>query len=98
MDNKKKKVCVLFGGNSPEYKVSLESAYSIITNISDEYEIVLIGITKDGNWYRYYGSVENIINDTWYSKDECTNVVISPNVSDHGIIEYSDNEIKKTYT
>ena len=97
MENKKKKVCVLFGGNSPEYEVSLESAYSIITNISDEYEVVLIGITKDGNWYRYYGSVENIISDTWYSKDECTSVVISPNVSDHGIIEYSDNEIKKTY-
>ena len=93
----KKKVCVLFGGNSPEYKVSLESAYSIITNISSEYETVLIGIRDNGDWYRYYGSVENILNDTWYKEDECTNVVISPNPTDHGIIEYSNNEIKKTY-
>lgn len=93
----KKKVCVLFGGNSPEYKVSLESAYSIITNISSDYETVLIGIRDNGDWYRYYGSAENILNDTWYKEEECTSVVISPNPADHGIIEYSNNEIKKTY-
>lgn len=94
----KKKVCVLFGGHSPEYKVSLESAYSIITNINENiYDIVLIGITEDGDWYRYYGKYENILNNTWYNPNCCNKVVISQSRSDHGIIEFINNEIKITY-
>ena len=50
----KKKIGILFGGCSPEYEVSLESAYSVITSIQQEkYEVALIGITKDGDWYKY---------------------------------------------
>ena len=30
----KKKIGIIFGGKSPEYDVSLESAYSVITNIN----------------------------------------------------------------
>ena len=61
----RKKVAVLFGGCSTEYEVSLQSAYSVITNMDpDKYEAVLIGITKDGRWYRYYGETENISKNT----------------------------------
>ena len=46
----KKKIGIIFGGCSPEYGVSLESSYSVITHINQEkYEIVLIGITKEGD-------------------------------------------------
>ena len=61
----KKRIGIIFGGNSPEHDVSLESAYSVITNMNEEkYDKVLIGITKEGNWYKYVGEVENIKNNT----------------------------------
>jgi D-alanine-D-alanine ligase len=48
---KKVHVGVLFGGRSGEHEVSLASARSIMDNISrDKYEVVPIGITKDGEW------------------------------------------------
>lgn len=90
----KKVVGVIFGGNSPEYSVSLQSAHSIISNIdNDKYEVILIGITKDGDWYRYYGDVDSIKEDTWH-KLECNKTMVSLNPSDHGILEFIDSEIK----
>lgn len=91
----KKKIGVIFGGCSPEYDVSLESAYSVITNINKEkYEVILIGITKDGDWYKYEGDVEYIKNNTWYEKGKCIKVIISGSKSDKGIIEIEEQETK----
>jgi len=48
---KKLRVGVLFGGRSGEHEVSLVSAASIISALDPEkYEIVPIGITKEGRW------------------------------------------------
>ena len=48
---KKTKVGVLFGGRSGEHKVSLVSAKGIINAMDKgKYEIVPIGITKEGRW------------------------------------------------
>jgi len=50
----RRKIVVLFGGCSTEYEVSLQSAYTIIKHINqDFYEIIPIGITKEGTWYLY---------------------------------------------
>ena len=88
----KKKIGVIFGGCSPEYNVSLESAYSAITNINKEkYDIILIGITKEGDWFKFEGDLENIKNDSWLQKGKCTKVVISSSKSDKGIIEIEKN-------
>ena len=47
----KLRVGVLFGGRSGEHEVSLRSAASIIKAIDKtKYEVVPIGITKDGRW------------------------------------------------
>jgi len=47
----KMKVGVLFGGRSGEHEVSLLSAASVIEAIDkDKYEVVPIGITKEGRW------------------------------------------------
>lgn len=88
----KKKIGIIFGGESPEHEVSLESAYSVITNINKEkYDITLIGITKEGNWYKYEGEIENIKNNTWEKEGKCTKTVISTNTEDKGIIELENN-------
>src|SRR6476646_7808408 len=51
MAAKKLRVGVLFGGRSGEHEVSLLSAASVLNAIDREkYEIVPIGITKDGRW------------------------------------------------
>ena len=61
----KKKIAVLFGGCSPEYPVSLKSACSVIDVIDrQKYDVVTIGITREGKWLRYLGDTENILNDS----------------------------------
>jgi D-alanine-D-alanine ligase len=48
---KKVRVGILFGGRSGEHEVSLLSAASVLNAIDKEkYEVVPIGITKDGRW------------------------------------------------
>jgi D-alanine-D-alanine ligase len=48
---KKLRVGILFGGRSGEHEVSLLSAASVFNAIDkDRYEVVPIGITKDGHW------------------------------------------------
>ncbi|MEG3029575.1 MAG: D-alanine--D-serine ligase VanG [Oscillospiraceae bacterium] len=88
----KKKIAVIFGGYSTEYDISLQSAYAVLSNLdSNKYEIIPLGITRDGDWFRYYGSYENILRDTWAS-DACSlvSVVLSPNRSICGILELGE--------
>lgn len=48
---KKRRVAVIFGGRSGEHEVSLISAASIIKAIDrKKYEVLPIGITKEGRW------------------------------------------------
>jgi D-alanine-D-alanine ligase len=48
---KKLRVGVLFGGRSGEHEVSLLSAASVVNAIDkNKYEVVPVGITKDGRW------------------------------------------------
>ena len=64
----KKKIAILFGGQSTEHEVSRASATSVLNNIDKEkYEVYPIGITKDGKWYLYKGDTENIGNGNWES-------------------------------
>src|SRR5438552_8697607 len=47
----KLRVGILFGGRSGEHEVSLLSAASVLEAIpTDKYEVVPIGITKEGKW------------------------------------------------
>jgi len=49
---KKIKIAILFGGKSAEHTISIISARNIVKGIDQEkYEITLIGITKEGEWY-----------------------------------------------
>lgn len=93
----KKKIAVIFGGCSTEYEVSLQSAYSILTVLKDskKYEPVLIGITREGEWFHYVGSTEHIAEDTWHKRsDDLRPAMISPDRSKHGMIEFTTKGIK----
>lgn len=95
---KKKRIAVIFGGNSTEYEVSLQSAFSVLENLSTEkYYIIPIGITRNGDWYRYNGDYNNIPNNNWI-EDICNLVpiVVSQNSTLRGIIEFNKEESKIT--
>lgn len=48
---KKKRIAILFGGKSAEHEVSLQSAKSVVDALDKKkYDIVLIGIDKQGKW------------------------------------------------
>jgi D-alanine-D-alanine ligase len=50
-DKKRLRIGVLFGGRSGEHEVSLASAASVIRGLDpDKYEILPVGITKEGHW------------------------------------------------
>ena len=54
---KKLNVCVLFGGISPEHEVSLRSAEFVLNSLDPaKYNIIPVGITKDGHWIRFAGT------------------------------------------
>jgi len=49
--NRKTRIGILFGGRSAEHEVSVQSAKNILEAINKEkYEVVLIGINKEGRW------------------------------------------------
>jgi D-alanine-D-alanine ligase len=54
-----KRVLVLFGGRSSEHEVSCLSARSVLAAIDrDRYEVLPVGITRDGRWTLTDGTIE----------------------------------------
>ena len=94
----RKRIAILFGGCSPEYGVSLQSAYSVITHLDREkYEPVLIGISNAGDWFQYVGEIEKIPADTWCNENDCIPVVVSPNRTVHGIVTIKNGKIREKH-
>lgn len=93
----KKTIAVIFGGCSTEYEVSLQSAASVIEHLDKKlYETVLIGITRNGKWLRYFGGVENIKNDTWHREAGCRAAVFSPDRERHCLLELHEGKYTTT--
>lgn len=84
----KLKVCVVFGGKSPEHDISRKSVTSVINNLNREkYDITIIGITKSGEWFLYTGDTKNIENGEWEKDTEHKlHAVISPDAAKKEII------------
>lgn len=93
----KKKVCVIFGGRSPEHDISLKSVTSVINNLDKEkYDIIKIGITKDGTWYLYTGKTEAIEGGGWeQDKKFLKRAVISPDSRDKAVLVFDENNVTK---
>jgi D-alanine-D-alanine ligase len=61
-----KRLGILFGGRSGEHEISLMSASSVIKAMENSnFQIVMIGISKNGEWLKYDGSVDYIENGEW---------------------------------
>ncbi len=59
-------VCVLFGGRGAEHEVSRRSCAEVLSHMDREkYEIVCVGITKEGKWLLYDGEYSDIESGAW---------------------------------
>lgn len=66
----KKNIAVIFGGASSEHEISLASANAVINHIDkEEFNPVLVGITREGDWYLFTGDTDKIDNGTWQLSD-----------------------------
>ncbi len=77
---KKRNVCILFGGMSPEHAVSLRSAESVLNNLNAEkYNIFPVGITREGKWLLFGSQDYSLLpGGAWEECAENCPVVISP--------------------
>lgn len=93
---RKIKLAILFGGKSSEYDVSLHSASSVMQHLNPlYYEIFPIGITREGEWYYYSGSFEQIERDGWSrDKKNLQTVLMSSNPKDHGFYLLSEKSCR----
>ncbi|MBE7015584.1 MAG: D-alanine--D-alanine ligase [Ruminococcaceae bacterium] len=95
----KTKVCVIFGGQSPEHEISRKSVTSVINNLNkDKYDISVIGITKDGEWFLYTGDVKNIKGGEWEQDTKNKKkAIISPDAKDRAVLVFDENGISKIH-
>lgn len=88
----KKVIAVLFGGQSSEHEVSCISATTVIKNINQEkYQLVCIGITKEGKWL-LVDDVEDIVENRW--REGKKRAILSPDEEHRGILILEDNKIE----
>ena len=67
----KKRIAVIFGGQSSEHEVSRFSAESVLRNIDqDKFDVVMIGITRAGTWLPYSGPIGLIATGEWQALAE----------------------------
>lgn len=91
----KKRIAVLFGGVSSEHEVSRMSVANILRSIpEDRYETVRLGITRDGRWYLYNGSIEGILDGSWETHPDNQAAFLSPDASIHGIVILGDGRFE----
>ena len=86
---KKLSVCILFGGISPEYEVSLRSAESVLNNIDHEkYNVFPVGITRDGDWLLFGGKdYAELPAGTWTENPKNLRTAISP-IRGQGLLRF----------
>lgn len=52
----KKTIALIFGGKSSEHEVSIRSAKNVANALDkSKYDFILVGISKEGSWYRFSG-------------------------------------------
>ena len=91
-----KNIGILFGGNSTEYNVSLESAYGVITHMDrTKYLPVLIGITRQGQWLYFNGDPKKIANNTWFEDASCRRAIIPPDAAEQSLWIFEGNHITR---
>ncbi len=93
----KKNVAILFGGRSPEHRISLLSAQNVISSLDrSKYNPVLIGIDKAGQWHYHEGAISltDADNADKISLDDTSHkVLLSQNTDVRTLTTVTTNEV-----
>ena len=88
----KKNVVVIFGGDSSEHDVSCLSATTVIKNMDTEkYNVILVGITKEGKWLLVDG-VKDIEDGSWREGE--VKAFISPDTTTRSLVILAEGTYK----
>ena len=86
---------VLFGGVSSEHDISTVSAKGILSAIDKEkYNLVLLGITKEGRWLLFDDDIDLLPEDRWLTSPSLVPAWISPDRSVHGVVTAKGDTIR----
>ena len=88
----KRTVAIFFGGVSSEHEVSCISAASVVRNIDTElFDVVTVGITRDGRWLLFSGTPEQMEDGSWEDDPANVTAFVSPDRSIHGLVLLGEN-------
>lgn len=86
----KQNLAVIFGGQSSEHEISCMSASNIIQCIdAQRYNIILVGITKEGHWVEA-ADLNAVQDGSW--RQSKTSIVLSPDATRKGFYRMSEDE------
>lgn len=86
----KQNLAVIFGGQSSEHEISCMSASNIIQCIdAQRYNIILVGITKEGHWVEA-ADLNAVQDGSW--RQSKTIIVLSPDATRKGLYRMSEDE------
>lgn len=89
-------IAVIFGGCSPEYSISLKSAHAIISAMDkSRFMPLIIGVSSKGDWFKFDGSLDKILNDTWCNSNDCTSALFSPCRSEKAVLVFNNDRVEK---
>ncbi len=92
---KKVRVGIIFGGRSSEHEVSLVSATSVIQALDkNKYEVVPIGITKEGKWLS--SSTTLALLKSGKGLEQAPERVLLPDPTQRGLVEFRSNGLSTT--
>lgn len=94
--NGKKNIAVIFGGCSTEYSISLESAEAVISHMDLEaFNPVMVGISRQGEWFLFRGEAKKISANTWCNPADCIPVMLSSKREEGGLVALEKNALVK---
>lgn len=83
----KLQIAVLFGGISSEHEVSRMSATTVLKAIDkSRYEVIPVGIKKDGSWWLYAGDIDLILDGRWENCPDNLPAFLTPDASVRGLL------------
>lgn len=86
----KQNLAVIFGGQSSEHEISCMSASNIIQCIdAQRYNIILVGITKEGHWVEA-ADLNAVSDGSW--RQSKTSILLSPDATRKGLYRMSGDE------
>ncbi len=82
---------MLFGGNSSEHEISRVSAGNVISNLDRTlYDVITVGIDKEGNWFLTEASLDEIKSGAWATAHNKA-CLLSPCPKHHGLLVFNKN-------